>query len=76
MRNKGLFPILSSDALNYVAQLLDNKGEIKNWETTSLMQLIDSIPVSCKINILDGKGNSVNLCVFDCHLIKKSNIYN
>ena len=70
MRNKVFFPIVSNNALNYVVQLLDNKGDFKNWETTSLMHLIDSIPVFWKINILDDKGNSINLCIFDCHLSK------
>ena len=40
------------------------------------MQLIDSsIPVSWKINNMDDKGNSINLCIFDCLLIKDSQIY-
>ena len=38
------------------------------------MQLIDSIPLSWKRNILDDEGNLVNLCSFDWHLIK-SQIY-
>ena len=67
---------MSNNALNYVAQLLNNKGDVNDWETTSLMHLIDSILASWKINFLDDKGNSINLCIFDCYLIKKSNIYN
>ena len=38
------------------------------------MQLINSVPVSWKINIMDVKGNPVSLCIFNCHLIK-SQIY-
>ena len=38
------------------------------------MQLINSIPVSWKINIMEVKGNPVSLCIFNCHLIK-SQIY-
>ena len=83
-KQKFLFRIMPSNGLNYVAQLFDDNGEIKDWEIIKLefnlenkfylfwIQLIDSIPVSWKRNILDDKGNSINLCVFECHLIKKS----
>ena len=77
-----LFPTMSNNGLNYVGQLLDNNGETKDWETIKLefnlenkfyfpwMQMIDSIPLSWKINIFNDKGKSINLCIFECHLIK------
>ena len=55
---------MSSNGLNYVGQLFDNNGEIEDWNTIKLefnlenkfyfswMQLIDSIPVSWKRNIM------------------------
>ena len=51
-----LFPTMSNNSLNLVGQLLDNNGEIKDWEIIKLqfnlenkfysswMQTIDSIP--------------------------------
>ena len=77
-----LFPTMSNNGLNYVGQLLDNNGETKDCETIKLefnlenkfyfswMQMIDSIPLSWKINIFNDKGKSINLCIFECHLIK------
>ena len=77
---------MSNNGLNYVVQLSDINGEVKNWETIQLelnlenkfyfswRQLIDSILLSRKRDILDDKSNSINLCICDCHLIKKSNI--
>ena len=50
---------MSSNGLNYVGQLFDNNGEIEDRNTNlenkfyfSWMQLIDSIPVSWKRNIM------------------------
>ena len=55
---------MSSNGLNYVGQLFDNNGEIEDRNTIKLefnlenkfyfswMQLIDSIPVSWKRNIM------------------------
>ena len=78
-----LFPTMSNSGLNYVGQLFDNNEEIKDWNTIKLqcnledkfyfswLQLFGSITVSWKINFMDGRGNSINLCIFECHLIKK-----
>ena len=78
---------MSNSGLNYVGQLFDNDGEIKDYKSSKLefnledkfyfswMQLIDSIPLFWKINIMDLKGNSIDLCIFDCHVIKKSQNY-
>ena len=84
IEKKGLLcPTMSNNGLNDVGQLFDNNGEIKDRETIKLefncenefyfpwIKLIDSIPVPLKRKILDDKGNSINLCIFDCHLIKK-----
>ena len=74
---------MSNSGLNYVGQLFDNNEEIKDWNTIELqcnledkfyfswLQLFGSITVSWKINFMDGRGNSINLCIFECHLIKK-----
>ena len=84
MKQSFLFPTMSNNGLNYVGQLIDNNKELKDWEIIKLefnlekkfyfswMQLIDSTPVSWKRNIMDGKGNSINLCICDCHFIKKA----
>ena len=83
-----LFPTMSNNSFYHLGQILDNKGEIKDWEAIKLefnlenkvyfswMQLIKTIPVTWKRNIVNNKGNSINLCIFDCRIIKKSNLIN
>ena len=78
---------MSDNGLNYVGQLFDNYGKLKDWEIIredfnlenklhfAWIQLIDSIPTSWKKKNLNDRGNSKNLCIFDNHLIKKSQIY-
>lgn len=68
-----IFLTISNNGLNYGGQFFDNNGEIKDWETIKLefdlendsyfswMQLIDSIPVFWKRNIMNDKGNSINV---------------
>ena len=79
---------MSNNGLNYVSQIFHNNGEIKDWETIKLefnlenkfyfswMQLIDSIPVSWKRNIMDDKGKSINLYFRQSPYKKKSNLRN
>ena len=59
-----------------------NHGVILNQCTTfkaSLdyrwIQLTDALPKLWKDRILNCTGNSMNLCIFDHHLIKKNNLY-
>ena len=78
-----LFPTMSNSGLNHVGQLFDNNEEIKDWNTIELqcnledkfyfswLQLFGSITLSLKRHFMDGRGNSINLCIFECHLIKK-----
>lgn len=68
-----IFLTISNNGLNYGGQFFDNNGEFKDWETIILefdlenefyfswMQLIDSIPVFWKRNIMNDKGNSINV---------------
>lgn len=68
-----IFLTISNNGLNYGGQFFDNNGEIKDWEPIKLefdlendsyfswMQLIDSIPVFWKRNIMNDKGNSINV---------------
>ena len=39
------------------------------------IQLTDALPKLWKESILSSIGNSINLCIFDCHLIEKNNLY-
>ena len=39
------------------------------------IQLTDALPKLWKDHILNCIGNSMNLCIFDHHLIKKNNLY-
>ena len=39
------------------------------------MQLINVLPCSWKRKILQNRGNSINLCVYDSHLSKNSQVY-
>ena len=39
------------------------------------IQLTDALPKLWKESILNSIGNSINLCIFDCHLIEKNNLY-
>jgi len=78
---------MSDKGLNYVGQLFTAEGKIKSWEIVKLefnldkklyfswMQLIESIPNTWKKNILDDNGSSKNLCIYDSHLIRKSQVY-
>jgi len=82
-----IFSGMTNNGLNYVGQLFTENGKIKSWENIKLefnldnssyfswMQLIESVPTNWKKNILDDKDLSKNLCFFESHLIKNTQIY-
>ena len=58
-------------ARNYVKSEYNLESKLKYcW-----IQLTDALPKLWKDRILNCIGNSMNLCIFDHHLIKKNNLY-
>ena len=74
-------------AFNFVGQIFHENGTTKSWDYIKSeynlesklkypwIQLTDALPKLWKDRILNGVGNSINLCIFDHHLIKKNNLY-
>ena len=77
----------SNKNLNFVGELFETDGKIKPWEKIKTlynlpnnmefcwMQIVHALPKSWKKEILENKGNSNNLVIYDHHLIKKSQVY-
>ena len=73
--------------INFVGQIFHENGKTKSWDYIKSehnlesklkycwIQLTDALPRLWKDRILNCTGNSMNLCIFDHHPIKKSNLY-
>ena len=76
-----------SKNINCVSQIFLKNGKTKSWDYIKSeynlesklkycwIQLTDALPKLWKDCILNCIGNSMNLCIFDQHLIKKNNLY-
>ena len=77
----------ASKNINFVGQVFHENGKTKSWDYIKSeynlqnklkyrwIQLTDALPKLWKEHILNSIGNSLNLCVFDHHLIKNNNSY-
>ena len=73
-----------SKNINFVSQIFLKNGKTKSWDYIKSeynlesklkycwIQLTDALPKLWKDCILNCIGNSMNLCIFDQHLIKKT----
>ena len=86
--NKSIFiSDFASESINFVGQIFHESGKTKSWNYIKSeynlesklkyrwVQLTDALPKLSKDRILNCIGNSMNLCIFYHHLIKKNNLY-
>ena len=81
------FRDFSKKGLNFVGQLFDLEGKLKNWtpikneyhllESKSFqwMQLVDTLETTCKQSIREQNTNLNSLSLYDHHLIKKTSLF-
>ena len=88
INNKSIFiPGFASKNINFVCQIFHKNGKAKSWDYIKSeynlqsklkyhwIQLTDALLKLWKDCILSCIENSMNLCIFDHDLIKKSNLY-
>ena len=86
--NKSIFiSDFASKNINFAGQIFHENSKTKSWDYIKSeydlesklkyrwIQLTDALPKLWKDRILNCIGNSMNLCIFDHHLIKKNNLY-
>ena len=86
--NKSIFiSDFGSKNINFVRQIFHKSAKTKSWNYIKSeynlesklkyhwIQLTDALPKSWKDRLLNCIGNSMNLCIFDQHLIKKNKLY-
>ena len=86
--NKSIFISgFASKNNNFASHFFQGNGKTKSWDYIKSewnlesklryfwIQLTDALPKLWKESILNSIGNSINLCIFDCHLIEKNNLY-
>ena len=86
--NKSIFiSDFGSKNINFVRQIFHKSAKTKSWDYIKSeynlesklkyhwIQLTDALPKSWKDRLLNCIGNSMNLCIFDQHLIKKNKLY-
>ena len=73
-----------SKNISFVGQIFHENGKTKSWDYVKSeyniesklkyrwIQLTDALPKLWKDRILNCVGNSMSLCIFDHHLIKKT----
>ena len=81
------FPRLSDQNLNFIGQLFDGNGKLKNWNEICFefglknlqkffwLQIIHSIPKKWKETVLCDNGNAKNLVFYNYHLSRNCQIY-
>ena len=85
--NKSIFIAdFPSKSINFVGHIFHENGKTKSWDYIESeyklenklkyrwIQLTDALPKLWKDRILNCIGNSMNLCIFDHHLIKKKQL--
>ena len=85
--NKSIFiSDFASKDINFIGQIFHENGKTKSWNYIKSeynlesklkyrwIQLTDALSKLWKDRILNCMGNSMNLCIFDHHLIKKNNL--
>ena len=88
IENKSIFISgFASKNNNFASHFFQGNGKTKSWDYIKSewnlesklryfwIQLTDALPKLWKESILSSIGNSINLCIFDCHLIEKNNLY-
>ena len=75
--------MFKSKNITFISQIFHENGKTKSWDYIKLeynlesklkyrcIQLTDALSKLWKDRILNCTGNSMNLCIFDHHLIKK-----
>ena len=86
--NKNIFiSDFASKNIDFVCQIFHKNGKTKSWDYIKSeynlesklkyhwIQLTDALPKSWKDRLLNCIGNSMNLCIFDHHLLKKNKLH-